>query len=140
VERSDILNRDATNPRATFAGNLEWPDILPEATFDRIVLTQTLHFLFDMRAGIATLHRALNAIGQRVELISDHTTYLLIQAARVHKTNIFAAAPQQSDHVGKWNGKTSRPLTSAPNPACSFVKRLVPSFVKRPIRKITAAP
>jgi hypothetical protein len=63
VERSDILHIDSTNPRATFTGNLEDPDILPAGAFDCIVLTQTLQFLFDMRAGVATLHRALKSGG-----------------------------------------------------------------------------
>jgi glycosyltransferase involved in cell wall biosynthesis/SAM-dependent methyltransferase len=63
VERSDILHVDATNPRATFIADLTRPDVLPEAAFDCIVLTQTLHLLFDMQSGIATLCRALKPGG-----------------------------------------------------------------------------
>jgi SAM-dependent methyltransferase len=63
VKRSYILHVDATNPRATFVGDLSRPDVLPLATFDCIVLTQTLHLIFDMRAAIATLHRALKSGG-----------------------------------------------------------------------------
>jgi glycosyltransferase involved in cell wall biosynthesis len=63
VERSDILHLDGTNPRATLIGDLQRLDVLPEGVFDCIVLTQTLHFLFDMRAGVATLHRALKPGG-----------------------------------------------------------------------------
>ena len=63
VERCDILHADATNQCATIVGNLAQTDVLPEAAFDCIVLTQTLHFLFDMRAGVATLYRALKPGG-----------------------------------------------------------------------------
>ena len=63
VEQSDILHVDATNPRATIIGDLARLDLLPAAAFDCIVLTQTLHLVFDMRAAIATLHQALKSGG-----------------------------------------------------------------------------
>jgi SAM-dependent methyltransferase len=63
VERSDIMHVDATNPRATFVGDLERSGVLPEAVFDCIVLTQTLHLVYDMRAAVITLHRALKPGG-----------------------------------------------------------------------------
>jgi glycosyltransferase involved in cell wall biosynthesis/SAM-dependent methyltransferase len=63
VQRSDILHVDATNPRATIVGDLAQADALPEAVFECIVLTQVLHFLYDLRAGIATLYRALKPGG-----------------------------------------------------------------------------
>jgi SAM-dependent methyltransferase len=63
VVRSDVLHIDASNPNATFVGNLEQSDVLPRGTFDCIVLTQTLHLVFDMRAAIATLHNALKPGG-----------------------------------------------------------------------------
>jgi glycosyltransferase involved in cell wall biosynthesis len=62
VEQSDILHV-ATNPRATLIGDLARLDVLPAAAFDCIVLTQTLHFVFDMRAAVATLHQALKPGG-----------------------------------------------------------------------------
>ena len=63
VERSDILHVDATNPRATIVGDLAQSEVLPEAAFQCIVLTQVLHFVYDMRAAVATLHRALRPGG-----------------------------------------------------------------------------
>jgi glycosyltransferase involved in cell wall biosynthesis len=63
VERSDILHVDATNPRATFVGDLAQLEVLPATTFDCIVLTQTLHLVYDMRAAVATLHQALKLGG-----------------------------------------------------------------------------
>jgi len=63
VRQSDILHVDANNPRATFVGDLTQLDVLPESVFDCIVLTQTLHLVYDMRAAVATLHRALRPGG-----------------------------------------------------------------------------
>jgi SAM-dependent methyltransferase len=63
VVHSDVLHVDATNPEATYIGSLEQGGVLPERTFDCIVLTQTLHLIFDMRAAIATLHNALKPGG-----------------------------------------------------------------------------
>ena len=63
VDRSDILHVDATNRRATFIGDLAQPKVLPEKAFDCIVLTQTLHLVYDMRAAVETLHRALKPDG-----------------------------------------------------------------------------
>ena len=76
------------------------------------------------------------AIGQRVELINNHPTYLLIEAKRLRKTEIFAAAPQQSDYTVTWAGETSPPSAPPRKSARSFVKRIAPEFMKRPIRNI----
>jgi SAM-dependent methyltransferase len=63
VRQSDILHVDASNTRATFVGDLTQQGVLPEGVFDCIVLTQTLHLVYDMRAAVATLHRALKPGG-----------------------------------------------------------------------------
>jgi SAM-dependent methyltransferase len=63
VERSDILSVEASNPKATFVGDLTQTSTLPESTFDCIVLTQTLQYIFDVRTAVATLHRALKPGG-----------------------------------------------------------------------------
>jgi SAM-dependent methyltransferase len=63
VERSDIFYVDTSNPHATFVGDLARRDVLPEAIFDCIIMTQTLHLIFDMRAAIGNLHRALKPRG-----------------------------------------------------------------------------
>jgi glycosyltransferase involved in cell wall biosynthesis/SAM-dependent methyltransferase len=63
VDHSDILHIDYSNPCATFIGDLAHRNVLPEAIFDCIVLTQTLHLIFDVRAAIETLHRALKPGG-----------------------------------------------------------------------------
>jgi SAM-dependent methyltransferase len=59
VMRSDVLHVDDSNPHATLIGDLSDGAGLPGAAFDCIVLTQTLHLLFDLRKAVATLHRML---------------------------------------------------------------------------------
>jgi SAM-dependent methyltransferase len=63
VTRSDILHPDTSNPRATLVGDLAEGHNFPFQAFDCIVLTQTLHFIFDMRKAVATLHRMLKPGG-----------------------------------------------------------------------------
>lgn len=63
VTHSDILHIDESNPRATLVGDLAQGDHLPSQTFDCIVLTQTLQFIFDLRKAVATLHRMLKPGG-----------------------------------------------------------------------------
>ena len=59
VTQSDVLDVDARNARATFIGDLADPGVLPESAFDCIVFTQTLQYIYDLRAGIGNLSRAL---------------------------------------------------------------------------------
>jgi SAM-dependent methyltransferase len=63
VTHSDILHVSPDNPRATLVGDLSEGTSFPSAMFDCIVLTQTLHLIFDMRKAIATLHRMLKPGG-----------------------------------------------------------------------------
>lgn len=63
VARSDVLHVAEGNPRATFVGDLARADHVPADTFDCIILTQTLHLVYDLRAAVATLHRILRSGG-----------------------------------------------------------------------------
>jgi len=63
VTKQDILNIDASNPRATIIGDLADPKTLKAGQYDCIVLTQTLHLVFDMAAAIANVRRALKPGG-----------------------------------------------------------------------------
>ena len=63
VTRQDVLHVHAGNARATIVGDLSTPGVLPPDGFDCIVLSQTLHLIFDMRAAVAELHRALRPGG-----------------------------------------------------------------------------
>lgn len=63
VEQSDVLCVEATNPKATFVGDLTQPDALTEGAFDCIIFTQTLQYIFRPEAAVATLFRALKPGG-----------------------------------------------------------------------------
>jgi SAM-dependent methyltransferase len=62
VER-DVLNLAAGDPRTTLVGNLQTGDHLPSDRFDCILFTETLHLLYDFRAGLRTLYRMLGTGG-----------------------------------------------------------------------------
>jgi SAM-dependent methyltransferase len=59
VTRADVLHVDADAPEATFIGDLADGGFLPDAAFDCIVLTQTLHLIYDYLAALRTLERVL---------------------------------------------------------------------------------
>ena len=59
VTRADVLHVRPGNPRATIVGDLTDPAVLPSNAFDCIVLTQTLHLIYDVRAAVSQLYRAL---------------------------------------------------------------------------------
>jgi glycosyltransferase involved in cell wall biosynthesis len=63
VAVSDVLHVNPNNPQATLIGDLANGDHLLSEVFDCIVLTQTLHLIFDMRKAVATLHRILKPGG-----------------------------------------------------------------------------
>ncbi|HZC37157.1 MAG TPA: methyltransferase domain-containing protein, partial [Sphingomicrobium sp.] len=63
ISRQDVLHVRAGHPRATIVGDLADPDVLPERAFNCIIVTQTLHLIFDMARAIEQLHRALKPGG-----------------------------------------------------------------------------
>lgn len=63
VERCDVLDVDPANPSATLVADLAGGDAIPSDAFDCIVLTQTLHLIYDVRLAAATLYRALKPGG-----------------------------------------------------------------------------
>jgi glycosyltransferase involved in cell wall biosynthesis/SAM-dependent methyltransferase len=63
VVRSDVLHVVEGNPKATLIADLTSADQLDSDAFDCIVLTQTLHFIYDTRAALRTLHRILKPGG-----------------------------------------------------------------------------
>lgn len=63
VSVSDVLDVADDNPRATIVADLTRADHVPSDTFDCIILTQTLHFIYDVRASISTLCRILKPGG-----------------------------------------------------------------------------
>ena len=63
VERSDVVDVDATNPEATILADLARADEIASNTFDCFVLTQTLQLIYDTRSVIAHAHRILKPGG-----------------------------------------------------------------------------
>jgi hypothetical protein len=63
IVRQDVLHVAEGHPGATIVGDLSVPGVLPEAAFDCLIVTQTLHLIYDMRAAVAAMHRALKPGG-----------------------------------------------------------------------------
>lgn len=63
VTRSEVLHIDPDAPNVTYCTDLTTGEGVPDAAFDCIVLTQTLHLLYDFRQAVATLDRILKPGG-----------------------------------------------------------------------------
>lgn len=63
VTQADVLDIDASNPKATIVDDLTTGEALPSDAFDCFILTQTLHIVFDVRAALRTAHRVLRPGG-----------------------------------------------------------------------------
>jgi glycosyltransferase involved in cell wall biosynthesis/SAM-dependent methyltransferase len=63
VTQQDVLHVTAGAKGATIIGDLVDPRVLPEAAFDCMVLTQTLHLIYDMHVALRHIHRALRPGG-----------------------------------------------------------------------------
>jgi LmbE family N-acetylglucosaminyl deacetylase/SAM-dependent methyltransferase len=63
VTRADILHMAPGNVKATIVADLSAGDEIPSDAFDCMVLTQTLHLIYDVRRAISTVHRILKPGG-----------------------------------------------------------------------------
>jgi SAM-dependent methyltransferase len=63
VTKSDVLHKVEGNPSATIIADLSNADHLPSNTFDTIIFTQTLQFIYDIKSTVATLYRLLKPGG-----------------------------------------------------------------------------
>jgi glycosyltransferase involved in cell wall biosynthesis len=63
VVHKDILHVAEGNPVATIVADLSQADHIPSNRFDCIILTQTLHLVYDVDAALQTLHRILKPGG-----------------------------------------------------------------------------
>jgi SAM-dependent methyltransferase len=63
VTQFDVLHAVAGNPEATLVGNLATGEGIPVETFDCMILTQTLHCIYDIHNAIKQLHRSLKPNG-----------------------------------------------------------------------------
>jgi len=59
VERQDVLHVTPGSPGATIVGDIAQAGTLPSEAFDCLVVTQTLHLIYDMPAAIEQLRRSL---------------------------------------------------------------------------------
>ena len=63
VTNSNVLHAVAGNPQATVVGDLQTGQGLSDNTYDCMILTQTLLFIYDVHAAIANCHRSLKPGG-----------------------------------------------------------------------------
>src|SRR5262249_1291271 len=70
VEHVDILDVRADNPPATLVADLTEPELFPADAFDCVICTQTLPYIYDVRAAVRTLHRVLRPGGTVLATVS----------------------------------------------------------------------
>jgi glycosyltransferase involved in cell wall biosynthesis len=63
VRQSDVLHIAADHPGATIIADLQAADHVPSDTFDCVILTQTMQYIYDLDAAVRTLHRILKPGG-----------------------------------------------------------------------------
>jgi glycosyltransferase involved in cell wall biosynthesis len=63
VTQQDILHVVPGFPTATIVADLAAAPHIPSQSFDCVILTQTLHYIFDLQGAAATLHRILKPGG-----------------------------------------------------------------------------
>lgn len=63
VTKSDVLHVKEGNPDATIVGDLTDAEQIPSDAFDCLVLTQTLHLIYDLRVALKTIYRILKPGG-----------------------------------------------------------------------------
>jgi len=63
VTRSDVLHAEEGHPHATIVLDLSRDQTLPADTFDCIICTQTLQFIYDFRTALQCLYRILKPGG-----------------------------------------------------------------------------
>jgi SAM-dependent methyltransferase len=94
VHHVDVLHENAANTAATVVGDVTDSDTLPAGAFDCIVATQVLCVIWEVRAALENLHRALKPGG-----------VLLLTAP-----GITSALRPDRDHWGDWWRFTSSSL------------------------------
>jgi SAM-dependent methyltransferase len=63
VTQSDVLHLNQDHAGATMVSDLARGEDLPSDTFDCVILTQTLHVIYEVRNAVKTLHRILKPEG-----------------------------------------------------------------------------
>jgi hypothetical protein len=63
ITQQDVLHVSKREPEITITGDLCDPNLLPRDAFNCIILTQTLHLIFDIRTALYNLHASLKSGG-----------------------------------------------------------------------------
>jgi len=63
VIRSEVLHARSDNPAATIVGDLATGEAIPRNSFDCVILTQTLQFIYDLPSAILHTHAMLQRGG-----------------------------------------------------------------------------
>lgn len=63
ILQQDVLHYDKPDPIVTILGDLTQVGVLPEETFDCIILTQTLQLIFELEKAVTRVHAALKPGG-----------------------------------------------------------------------------
>jgi len=92
VESVDILMATEGNPQATIVGDLTNAPQIADDSFDCAIVTQTLQFVYDVRAAFATLHRILAPDGVLLATVPGLTKI----------------SPPEDEEWGEWWHYTSR--------------------------------
>jgi SAM-dependent methyltransferase len=73
VTRSDVLHVTSDNPSATIVADLTSASHIPSDRFDCIILTQTLHYIYQLSAAVSTLYRILRPGGTVLATVAGVT-------------------------------------------------------------------
>ena len=92
VTRADVLMAKEGNPAATIVGDLTDAPQIPSDAFDCAIVTQTLQFVWDVRAALATLHRILAPGGVLLATVPGLTKI----------------SPPEDEEYGEWWHYTAR--------------------------------
>jgi SAM-dependent methyltransferase len=82
VTRSDVLHVTSGNPEATIVGDLATGKGLPRGVYDCLVLTQTLHVIYDVHSAVKNIYRLLKPGGVALVTIPGITPISRFDAER----------------------------------------------------------
>ena len=63
VTQSDVLHAAPGNPQATLVGDLATGEGIPQGVFDCLIITQTLHLIYDIHSAVANCYASLKPGG-----------------------------------------------------------------------------
>ncbi|OUJ71209.1 glycosyltransferase [Hymenobacter crusticola] len=112
VAQSDILDIESDNSKATFIGDLSAAPQIPDNTFDCLIITQTLHLIYDFKSALQTCYRILKPGGVLLLTVPglspidkgkcQNIWYWSFSAQALHRlmTEIFAAGSFEVNSFG----------------------------------------